>query len=79
MPNIFCFVLFATASTPVKRSSNFNDTIGLKRKKNCAARADIARVYVARTNRRTCCTLISAVHALTCSAKNNNDNLLAIL
>lgn len=57
------FVVFSITATAVKTSPNFNDTIGLKRQKNscmCWHRTCLCR---------TCCTLISAVHSLTCSAK----------
>ena len=59
----FCFVVFSITATAVKISPNFNDTIGLKRQKNCCTRW--CRTCLC----RTCCTLISAVHSLTRSAK----------
>jgi len=59
----FCFVVFSITATAVKISPNFNDTIGLKRQKNCCTRW--CRTCLC----RTCCALISAVHSLTCSAK----------
>ena len=59
----FCFVVFSITATAVKISPNFNDIIGLKRQKNCCTRW--CRTCLC----RTCCTLISAVHSSTRSAK----------
>ena len=61
----FCFAVFSITATAVKISPNFNDTIGLKRQKNCCTRW--CRTCLCRTC--LCRTLISAVHSLTCSAK----------